>query len=318
MRTLTTQNFIDRSHAVHGYKYDCSKSIYTKMKTKTLVGCPTHGFFHQTPWHHLHGSGCPSCSRAFHSKMQFSNKKSFITKSTRIHENKYDYNKVNYVRANLKVIIRCKLHGYFKQSPNSHLSGHGCPRCQILLMKNNYTRKQPDFVQLARKKHENYYDYSNTIYKNSYTKIKIICPKHGTFKQTPNSHLNGQGCPKCSHVISSPETEFLNIMKISERSFRIPEWKSKPVDGYDPTTKTIYEFLGDYWHGNPKIYDPNKLHPKRKITYKTLYLETFETFKKLKSLGYIVCYIWESDWKKWNGIGIPPIKTYLENTETII
>ena len=36
--------------------------------------------------------------------------------------------------------------------------------------------------------------------------------------------------------------------------FRIPKTKFK-ADGYDENTKTIYEFHGDYWHGNPKKHD---------------------------------------------------------------
>ena len=42
-------------------------------------------------------------------------------------------------------------------------------------------------------------------------------------------------------------------------------------------------------------------------------IETFEKFKKFKSLGYDVKYIWETDWKKFNdGIDkIPNILNYI-------
>ena len=43
------------------------------------------------------------------------------------------------------------------------------------------------------------YDYNHKTYKNSKTPIEIICKKHGSFKQTPDSHINGKhGCPDCS------------------------------------------------------------------------------------------------------------------------
>ena len=58
------------------------------------------------------------------------------------------------------------------------------------------------------------YDYSETIYKSNHSKIKIICKKHGCFYQIPKHHLNGSGCPKCSKIVSSPESEFLNYLKI--------------------------------------------------------------------------------------------------------
>ena len=53
------------------------------------------------------------------------------------------------------------------------------------------------FIQKAIKKHGSKYDYSLAKYKNSKTKVKIICPEHGIFKQTLNNHLSGHGCPKC-------------------------------------------------------------------------------------------------------------------------
>jgi hypothetical protein len=56
---------------------------------------------------------------------------------------------------------------------------------------------QQEFIDKANKKHNYFYDYSQSIYLNSFTKIKIICPKHGLFEQQPNNHLFGQGCIKC-------------------------------------------------------------------------------------------------------------------------
>lgn len=41
------------------------------------------------------------------------------------------------------------------------------------------------------------YDYSKVIYTGTQKKVCIICKEHGEFLQTPNNHLNGQGCPKC-------------------------------------------------------------------------------------------------------------------------
>ncbi|WHP05797.1 hypothetical protein QLH32_17615 [Acinetobacter corruptisaponis] len=57
---------------------------------------------------------------------------------------------------------------------------------------------QNDFVEKAIKIHGDKYDYSDTLYISSKQKIKIICKTHGLFEQTPNSHLGGQGCAKCS------------------------------------------------------------------------------------------------------------------------
>jgi hypothetical protein len=56
---------------------------------------------------------------------------------------------------------------------------------------------QQDFINKANKKHNNFYDYSLVNYVNAITKVTIICPKHGEFKQQPNNHLYGQRCIKC-------------------------------------------------------------------------------------------------------------------------
>jgi len=55
-----------------------------------------------------------------------------------------------------------------------------------------------EFISKAKKVHNNKYDYSLTVYINTKTKVKIICPIHGEFEQNPNDHLHNHGCPKCS------------------------------------------------------------------------------------------------------------------------
>ena len=49
----------------------------------------------------------------------------------------------------------------------------------------------------SREKHGDIYDYSLVNYVDSLTKVKIICPIHGEFLQSPRKHLQRQGCPNC-------------------------------------------------------------------------------------------------------------------------
>lgn len=167
-----------------------------------------------------------------------------------------------------------------------------------------------EFIRRCNCIHKNTYDYSQTIYKNSSFKGTIICKHHGKFLQSPAGHLKGQGCPKCTHTISKSEIKFLDYVNIpntnKNRQIKIQNFL---VDGYNQKTKTIYEFLGDYWHGNPnnKRFNPNDTHPVCKITFKKLYKSTMNKLRILKSLGYTVKYIWESDWKKFSsGENSPP------------
>ena len=45
------------------------------------------------------------------------------------------------------------------------------------------------FLIKAREVHGDKYDYSKVVYVNCQTKVEIVCPIHGSFWQSPNSHL---------------------------------------------------------------------------------------------------------------------------------
>jgi hypothetical protein len=69
------------------------------------------------------------------------------------------------------------------------------------------------------------------------------------------------------------------------------------VDGYDPMTNTVYEFYGDYWHGNPDTTDHNKTNAHNKKPFRQLYEETLIKENLIKQTGYNLVTMWESDWK---------------------
>ena len=59
-------------------------------------------------------------------------KESFIEKSIEIHGNSYNYSKTEYGKNNKeKIIITCKIHGDFEQTPQSHLRGAKCYKCSL-------------------------------------------------------------------------------------------------------------------------------------------------------------------------------------------
>jgi len=81
------------------------------------------------------------------------------------------------------------------QKASSHLEGYGCKKCAI----ENKKLTKDIFINKAILIHKNKYDYSEIEYKDSYSKVNIICPIHGKFEQEANSHLQGKGCPKCQY-----------------------------------------------------------------------------------------------------------------------
>lgn len=55
-----------------------------------------------------------------------------------------------------------------------------------------------EFIIDSITKYRDRYDYSNVVYLGNKVKVDIVCKEHGLFKQTPNDHLGGHGCRKCS------------------------------------------------------------------------------------------------------------------------
>ncbi len=173
----------------------------------------------------------------------------FIEKAKIIHKNKYDYSSVKYLQNKIKVIIICPEHGNFLQRPNDHLSGYGCRKCHSEKASNLYLYTNEKFIELAKLKHGNLYDYSLVNYIGTDNKIDIICKKHGSFKQTPHSHLNGSGCPNCRGSIGESFIENIlienNINFNREVTFNDLKDKSNLFyDFYLPDHKTFIEFHG--------------------------------------------------------------------------
>lgn len=219
---------------------------------------------------------------------------SFIVKSHKIHGDKYDYSKVEYINNRFKIEINCFKHGSFYQTPNNHLRNRGCFKCSKI---KKLTQKE--FIDRAKLVHDEFYNYSKVDYINHKTKVIITCPEHGDFLQNTNHHLRGNGCSKCCNYISNPEIEFLNYLGIPDtEKTRQVKILGKNVDGFNPVTNTIYEFLGDYYHGNPSVYESTKYNPTCNKTFGELYTNTIKKFNVLSEY-YDVKYIWESDWKKF-------------------
>jgi hypothetical protein len=197
---LSQEDFIEKSKCIHLDKYDYSRVNYRDLRTKVKIICPIHGRYKQQPYIHLYGSsrGCPVCRKITRIKKLSCKKNEFVNKANGVHNKKYDYSLVEYKGVFVKIKIVCPIHGEFWQIPHIHLNGSGCPACKGQSISRKLTKSHEDFVKEAKVMHKNKYDYSKALYKNSKKKIEISCPKHGSFFQTPEKHLEGQGCTRCS------------------------------------------------------------------------------------------------------------------------
>lgn len=121
----------------------------------------------------------------------------YIDRAKNVNGEKYDYSLTKYVNSQTKVCVLCKEHGAFYTMPFNHLKGHGCRKCANNIISNNKKLTTKEFIEKAKEKHGDKYDYSKVEYNGALEKIHIICHEHGEFTQRPNDHLNGCGCPKC-------------------------------------------------------------------------------------------------------------------------
>lgn len=122
---LRLEDFIEMSNKIHNFEYDYSLVNYINNKTKVKIICKKHGTFEQEPRSHLSGLKCATCQ---------GNKKitkvDFIERCSVIFDNKYDYSESEIDGTKSKTIIKCPKHGHFRQVVESHIRGHGCPKCK--------------------------------------------------------------------------------------------------------------------------------------------------------------------------------------------
>lgn len=185
--------FITKATLTHNGRYNYDKATQIYDKNKVTITCPVHGDFLQNMYRHMTGTNCPNCVIDRKRELFKLPLESFIKRANIIHDNKYDYSKVEYNNTAERVTIICPIHGEFEQFASGHLTGYGCRPCSVVAKR--LTTEM--FIERSRVKHGDFYDYSKVDYKDSREKVTIICPKHGDFKQIANVHMSGSNCPTC-------------------------------------------------------------------------------------------------------------------------
>jgi|ERR1035437_90571 hypothetical protein len=295
----TKEQFIAEATIVHNNKYDYTMVNYKNSHTSVTIKCPIHGFFEQKPYIHIDrrtgGHGCFECNIGMRTL------DNFLKLAKEVHGDKYNYDEVVWEKPSKKIKIICDIHGIFEMIPTSHIRAkQGCIYCAGRQMTTEewlrrVKKRRPDFDN---------FDYSLCEYIDARTPIKIICLEHGEFIKKCPSHFYIYGCPDC--VLSGHHSKFektwLDLYKIPKcyrnYSLYLNDNIGKGylyVDGYNPEEKTVYEFYGDYWHGNPKKYNKDKTNPNSKKTFGELYEMTIARENRIKQCGYNLITIWEKD-----------------------
>jgi len=248
-RLTTLETFLLQAKEIHGDKYDYSNVNWKNTYTKIAIICPTHGEFNQIPQSHIRlKCGCRKCGREIaKSKVNKYNTEYFIKHAKKTHGDKYDYSKTECFNATDKVEINCPIHGKFKQIANQHLNGHGCPSCSFDKMAKDRAMGKELFIHKSKEIFGDKFNYSKVKYINGQTHVCLICPEHGEFEVTPNSHLSKKsGCPICKE--SKLERELASILNeqniVYERQKRFKWLGMQSLDFYIPKLNMAVECQG--------------------------------------------------------------------------
>lgn len=140
----TKETFIKRAREIHGDFYDYSKIEFKGIHDKIIIGCPVHGEFIQKAANHINlKNGCPKCKGG----VSYDNN-DFVELAKSLHNDKFDYSKVDYKKAHSKIIIKCSVHGEFEQMPYVHLtSKYACPSCVAELTRSQGEEEIKSFIE---------------------------------------------------------------------------------------------------------------------------------------------------------------------------
>lgn len=123
--------FLLKSQAVHGERYDYSKSIYSRAREKLEVVCRKHGSFWVSPDNHYKGKGCKECHYENLSDIKRYTREQVMARFKEVHGDRYGYGEFvgEYKNQKTAIEIFCSHHGKFIQSVSGHSGGSGCLQC---------------------------------------------------------------------------------------------------------------------------------------------------------------------------------------------
>lgn len=315
-RTKSPEDVIRLFKELHGDRYDYSRVIYQTLLTPVEIICRTHGPFWQSPAVHLNRNGCKKCRKK-------------VLTDTRERPELCDHGcgrKAEFYLAPTKkvptgrwrcseFVLSCEAVKDRRKETNIERIGvanpfeiHNANITEEEKRNNNIKREQtcvdrfgmphpfhtPEAKANSIIANKNRYKPENILeLEKSKRKTELtILARYGSHAAKPGkTHYRRSkiGDKWLDSVGVSPSMREIYV-KTSEKAFR--------VDGMSDDRSTIYEFNGDYWHGNPQVFEPDFYNPQAHATMQELYERTQIKEKALREAGYQLVAIWEKDFRK--------------------
>lgn len=246
----TTKMFIEKSKSKFADKFTYANTTYINRLTRVTVTCKYHGNIQILPENHLSGEGCSVCSKNKAGKSHRLNTDEFITRSKKIHNNRYTYNDATFTGSHALITIGCTKHGNFQIKAYKHLNcGVGCPQCRseehVRLPCTNFN----EFLnKLKSKPNFNNYDFSKLQpFKSKLQLVEIECKQHGKY-QTRIGRLETRkffGCKQCAVKADKHTTDIFVKRSSIIHNNRYTYNNSEYVNSHTPIKITCKKH-GDY------------------------------------------------------------------------
>lgn len=308
----TTEQFIKDAILVHGDKYTYEHVMYTTNRAKVTITCPKHGTFDQSPVVHISNkTGCPACAILVR---QQTNMERYGARgkppAPESSAKRRETNLERYGQAEVFQTDYCKA-----KKKQSMLDRYGVPHAMMsadIKQKRSSTCFDKWGVSTHKQKHMieclHLLDSADWLTEQYVTQSKNayqIADSLGVERTTVLNRLKKHNIDiRPSSPFSQKCTAWLNmIMKDEDISiihaanggeYKLPGTQLR-VDGYCASNNTVYEFYGDYWHGNPRVFDGALFNSQKKQTMKELYDKTMCREHTITKLGYNLITMWEHD-----------------------
>ncbi len=202
----------------------------------------------------------------------------------------------------------------------------GCPFCanQRICEHNNL---ETLFRNLVDEYHPDNPKPMNSFAPHTQTKVRWVCRTNKSHVWNAwIAHRTGpikSGCPQCTtNGYSVKQINWLSEIETNENiciqhackpggEYKLPIVGK--VDGYCVTNNTVYEFHGDFWHGNPNKFNRDDMNTVVKKTFGELYDKTIIRDAMITSMGYILVTMWESDYER--GVKVPKFDYQIDNID---
>lgn len=230
---------------------------------------------------------------------------------------------ITYESSHRPVMLTCRVCVLsFRTTPYVHLhtTSGGCRTCFL----NNVSVDAFEYLKRIKEIHGDEITWLNPRkIRNVHQHEEFKCTScERVFSKTFNNLIvKRYGCPyhngpsKGQLELHEAMSKFGYTLLPPEQTINLGHRKCR-VDCLFPEQKLVVEYYGDWWHGNPEIYDFNDLIGS---DYSTVVEDKWRSDAKrqseLEAAGYRVHIVWERDWKQNPVEQLESIKMELERLE---